>query len=439
MNSITFLRRTLLAALFQLLMLNGSYGQTEFFGYAWEGGRITTVLDSTYFEYIGLSKNRNKRIYQHNEKGYPVSYISYVQDYQQVWIPEYKKIFEYDDKGNIIEIKEYKWTNWDNSWFLDHNYEYKYDDDNRVIWSAVGSTNSIGYQSYSEYEYNLNGDILSKKKYVQDKYDLYFVQKSFTYHYNDLGLLENKNSTFASDNGPVTATDYATYSYNDKHQLQQYIQYNKPTNGKPLERIQYNYNDQGMISNILQEDWRRDDVAWEFDCEYQFSYDEQGNVVGKQIRARNALLNDTITYTYDRYIKGSNIRILPEDMHSFGKPYWFGATHKFPVNLAMNTYHSSYANKIYYFSDFVVVNDVNLGERPSSSMLFPNPVKRFLNIQNEFPEPVNLTIYDLTGRKVFSKLVGQKASLDLEWLKKGVYVYHLETSESIKKGKIVKE
>ena len=58
--------------------------------------------------------------------------------------------------------------------------------------------------------------------------------------------------------------------------------------------------------------------------------------------------------------------------------------------------------------------------------LYPNPVRNNLTILSGFQIPCTLTLYDITGRKFFSKEFENKTTLDLGSLSQGVFIVSIE-------------
>jgi hypothetical protein len=69
--------------------------------------------------------------------------------------------------------------------------------------------------------------------------------------------------------------------------------------------------------------------------------------------------------------------------------------------------------------------------------IFPNPFKDEIRIMlPDNNKELDVTIYDINGRVVFSNTVTNGSSLNLSWLKSGFYFYKINGTAQ---GKIVKE
>jgi hypothetical protein len=71
--------------------------------------------------------------------------------------------------------------------------------------------------------------------------------------------------------------------------------------------------------------------------------------------------------------------------------------------------------------------------------IYPNPVVNVINIEIPQGSLGNFELYDLHGRKLFSKSIDGNISISTDWLKKGMYIYYLTINELRTVGKIIKE
>ena len=70
--------------------------------------------------------------------------------------------------------------------------------------------------------------------------------------------------------------------------------------------------------------------------------------------------------------------------------------------------------------------------------IYPNPVKNDLQISG-LKESTRLTLFDLTGKIVFSKYILNNESINLCTLPTGTYLIRLTTKEGIVTSKLCKE
>lgn len=81
-----------------------------------------------------------------------------------------------------------------------------------------------------------------------------------------------------------------------------------------------------------------------------------------------------------------------------------------------------------------------VSQMKNSINIFPNPVFEQLNISSNSNELFELSLCDITARKLISKSFVNSISINTEHLAKGIYLYEVRNKNGvIKKGKVVKD
>lgn len=101
----------------------------------------------------------------------------------------------------------------------------------------------------------------------------------------------------------------------------------------------------------------------------------------------------------------------------------------------------------YYFVDDVVVSTdstLTIGIKENIQhgdfLLFPNPFTDKINITVKSNESVEISLFDITSRKIFNQSFINSIAINTEQLAKGVYLYEVRNKNGmIKKAKIVKD
>ena len=104
----------------------------------------------------------------------------------------------------------------------------------------------------------------------------------------------------------------------------------------------------------------------------------------------------------------------------------------------------------YYYVDDVCLSDDSLtcysalGIQEVKNMetidLYPNPFFNELNVHGSNREFSEITLYDITSRKLMKKYFEGSISLNTEQLTKGIYIYEVRNKNGmVKNGKVVKE
>jgi len=77
---------------------------------------------------------------------------------------------------------------------------------------------------------------------------------------------------------------------------------------------------------------------------------------------------------------------------------------------------------------------------PNGIIISPNPFTSEFNIKSNGNELLEITLYDITSRKLLHQKFMNSVSLNTKQLAKGIYLYEVRNkNEVIKKGKVVKE
>jgi hypothetical protein len=107
------------------------------------------------------------------------------------------------------------------------------------------------------------------------------------------------------------------------------------------------------------------------------------------------------------------------------------------------------AHSAYYLIDNVCVSTDSLTcyslvgvieiKNESEISLSPNPFSNTLTITSKINQPLEITLYDITSRKLLHQQFTNSTSINTSHLSKGIYIYELRNKNSvIKKGKVVK-
>jgi len=71
--------------------------------------------------------------------------------------------------------------------------------------------------------------------------------------------------------------------------------------------------------------------------------------------------------------------------------------------------------------------------------IFPNPTTNLLTITTTSTKPSQIILYDIASRQLMQQKFIGSATLNIEGLAKGVYLYQVKDEKGIKQGKVVKE
>lgn len=82
---------------------------------------------------------------------------------------------------------------------------------------------------------------------------------------------------------------------------------------------------------------------------------------------------------------------------------------------------------------------VGVSENEIKLEIYPNPTEDFLNIRFENPEPHNIEIYTVEGRRIGQKTIIGQGPIDLSSMKPGIYILNIISDNSKRTVKVIKE
>ncbi|MEO8147627.1 MAG: T9SS type A sorting domain-containing protein [Bacteroidia bacterium] len=124
-----------------------------------------------------------------------------------------------------------------------------------------------------------------------------------------------------------------------------------------------------------------------------------------------------------------------------------GATNQYYVPTQAGNYYCSISDSIGCIAasnTIAITTGIGVISQNDLLILKPNPFSDNLTIILTQNKPVEINLYDVTGRKVFNQTINHSATLNTSQLAKGIYIYEVRSPDAsgggvIKKGKVVKE
>jgi plastocyanin len=127
----------------------------------------------------------------------------------------------------------------------------------------------------------------------------------------------------------------------------------------------------------------------------------------------------------------------------FSVPYGGGTV--LPTSLLVGTYY--YVCPAHYAmgeKGIIIVNpctnSTNDLSQNSLATIFPNPATNLLTITTTSSQPSQIILYDIASRQLMEERFSGSATLNIENLAKGIYLYEVRDEKGVvKRGKVVKE
>ena len=125
--------------------------------------------------------------------------------------------------------------------------------------------------------------------------------------------------------------------------------------------------------------------------------------------------------------------------HCFGADWWIAET---ATGSGSGT-QCGKSSKLFITGSSAFLN-IEMGitefKQDSKILLYPIPFNDKLTVVANSNESYELTLFDITTRKILSETFNNSISINTERLQQGIYIYELKTKDgATKKGKLIKE
>jgi hypothetical protein len=339
-------------------------------------------------EYIYNTSHKNTDEYQ------------YIKDIN-VWEQNYEAHYTYDVNNNVIEING-------NNITTPFKSTLSYDSNNNLIeelhFSWNNTTNQWENSSKKVNTYNTNNKITESIKYNWDT-SQWNNSLKIIYQYNANNLLETSLNYYYNESQWILDTT-RTYTYDNNNLLIEILKNNEykivliyDSNSLLIEEL---YSELDTTTNIWEEEEKM--VATQYDSSINSSH---------LILPYSFTSNQSIVEEYLFFDK-----MITELKFSELDDFWI-----------------DYGKVEFFYSD-VTASTNNISKEILS--IYPNPFTNELNINLPTQENVDLTLFDIQGRKVFNGTVLSTEKVNVSSLENGVYFYEITVSNQQFKGKLVK-
>ena len=424
-------------------------------------GEMKQRLDNAVFEFwddgSGQWVSDGKEAY-HYFNGSVSMYVSYWWDDDTgTWVPEWKFESTYDEQMNETVYTEYEWDTDTSAWIPDWKEEYTYDpsgfetgnvsyewDADAGAWIPVWKeeiTNDANgnMTQYLGYEW----DVDSGEWYLMEKGELLYNASGYPIQFNGYEWDEESGEWIRS------MIQEATYDENWNVTLFTSHEWDADAGEWVIDwtyKSEYTYDASQRVTMNTDFEW--DDTAeeWYADWKAEYEYDANGNPVLEVYSDLDEDSGDLLTtskyeYTYELTRLFGDLITPPRDwflpdmsQYIENQPlghliYWWDGEAESWENDTRGTYN--------YFEQEVGVED---HKEQVAARVYPNPV--YENLEISVPAdhlPVIFELFDMQGRLIITRELGHSASLNVEGLANGMYMYLLRGAKFHQTGKMIKE
>jgi len=351
--------------------------------------------------------------FDYNQNGHVTSETKVVFDVDYL---SYKFEYEYNENGSIALLKKY--------------------DKNSEVWN---------FTHYEENEYNANNQIVTKNTYKDYGSGFRFTEQQF-YTYQDafLKTITYQNISPEGSNNNIKKD----FFYNNEQRLFQIKKYAWINNSwMHIEIFDFEYDNFGNILTYSNEFLMGDDFIKNW--RYRFTYNGSSELTERAYYLSGGSewsprpLNK---YSYQsNYILGTQAVLYPSiyqfDVLNFN---WFQHDGSLLIQddywLADCDATLHFIESASYFYEPFCLGVENYENH--KILIYPNPVTNELRIKNYELKIVNVAIFDIYGKNVFTSpasLWSQEATINISHLKPGTYFVRTATEKGMVTQKIMKQ
>jgi hypothetical protein len=404
-----------------------------------ENGNLTLRIDYNWDADSAAFIPDGKAEYAYDENGFRTLYIQYSWDADSAaLIPNFKNEYAYDENGRQTLYIQYNWDADSAAFIPDVKWEYAYDENN----TQIGNT---------EMDYNSDFGVFVPTINTVFEFD------------NLMRVISDKTYDIDICNNEKVLRQRRDYKYLDGYEGRSTLYYNVEENGQSIFQYEIGnyYQDGRMVLRVqIANPAIYDPSIYSFTLEYTFnengnqtlfirnSYDEQTDSLIPDFKQETSYDEDynlqEVVYSnwyaglgvYKPSIKKEYSIILDTDTKRIRE----GLLSIYDTNFNQwNTLTDEKYHSYWYYTKSSTLSSESINK--DTNVLFPNPTSKFLkvNLSDSILNPF-IEIFDITGKKVFSKKIQSGDNIDVSSLAPAIYVYKIKDGSTIKKsGKIIKE
>lgn len=337
--------------------------------------------------------------------------------------PTYKSEYAYNENGDPILHEYYHWDIASESFIPEWKLEYAYDENgNRTLY--LNYTWNIASASYilwrkTEYSYDVNGNRTHQLISHWDTTTASFTPKrkdEYSYEYNDRTLSLGYTWDTVSASFILSGKDEYSYDENGNQILIVHSLWDTVSASFiPDWKREYSHDADGNVTLFFDYEW--DSVTESFINKSKRESDYIYNAYGGYLMSSRYYNWHTQIGDFIPLLKNKGIVILDNETSYVTQQ----SSYEYDTD---NNEWIENGNRYNYYSKTPVLSTPEPEEK--RVLIYPNPTTDYLNVKsaNEFLN-INFVLYDINGRKVFSKMLKTSTQIDVQSLTPALYFYSI--------------
>ncbi len=434
--------------------------------YLYDNNNLNTVDDYRTWDAANSTMQiLATNLYDYNTNGFLQSQSSYYLS-SGTMIPSYKAEFVYNPQYQLIEEISYNWDSTGNAWVYASKEVYTY--------ATTSSSSPVFVMNYN-WDSVANAWVNSMRAVIV---------------YNTNADVQSMQiDTWDTTNNAWLQNSLMTRTYTSAHKLQEEVQQNwDVTNNVWINGFKKNYtytpNGSGEDIFYLSQTWDAINVTWKDANKAMISVDANNEITFSEYYYMDANTGNWVGTVKMMYTYNATQVIMERTMWDYNNTSWHaGPTYKnvyeYDMNFSTNdlilpnsynplsVYNSIFINVIPYYNtmrnkllDITTYNKTNPADPWLLSMkqnykytsqtaavakedyleanIFPNPFVHSLSFEVDAVD-FDLQVFDLSGKKLYHNKHHQGDLINLNFLKKGMYLYRLQAGKKLHSGKLIKK
>ncbi len=382
------------------------------------------------------------------------------------WEISQKVIYQYDSKGNTINITNYDYETNNGTVVItpDTKDEYNYDTQNRITehnyyeWDHSLSQWSINEKTITTYPsntifenvyYQQTSSQLEKQHKDVNYYSssINHIDSTISYNWNSYGnhwVIDNKQiySYFGNLLTSIKQQQWTGAAYqNDKlieytydaaaNQLSRTKKlWNSSSNQYyPNDKEEYQYTSSNKIKNYVHREYDSANARWQGQDSINYTIDNNGNAIVSQEytweSSSNSWEKDSkLVSTYNNTYALSDLLLPNEFQDKETLPYFNHMNTHLDIYAGYNNQWEYIAKYDLYYSN-IAINSIRKNKENIHFSLYPNPAQSSISIRTNSKDKYQLKVYAINGSLVKHLQVNNNDKVDIKSLNKGIYILQL--------------
>jgi hypothetical protein len=204
-------------------------------------------------------------------------------------------------------------------------------------------------------------------------------------------------------------------------------------------KYEYQYDSNNKMLSSTEYQWNFDTSSWLGVWKSEITYNvDQNPIIQIDYRTETTVWipNIKTEFSYDTTVSINNM-LVPQGYREMGANNMISQIVETPYNAAISAWTTSKSILLYY-SNYIYI-DAGIPSLNSLKIsIYPNPTTESFRV-NGLARPSTLSVLDLTGKLMFTKVISSNEPISINSLPKGIYLVKINSGNAQISQKLVKK